>query len=67
MRRTLFLAVPLAMLGLTMAGCSTEPTAGEATPEQLEIVKKNEASDTPPSPLSKKIKADGAAGSFGAQ
>lgn len=67
MRPTLFLAVPLALLGLTMAGCNSEPTAGEATPEQLEIVKKNEPSKTPPSPLTKQIQADGAAGSFGAQ
>jgi hypothetical protein len=70
MRRTLALAsAPLALfVAMLAAGCGAdEPTAGGPTPEQLEIVKKNEPSQAPLSPQAKRIRADAAANSFGAQ
>jgi hypothetical protein len=65
MRRTL----ALAMIGATLAaGCGgDETTAGGPTPEQLEIVRKNEPSQAPPSPQAKRIRADAAASSLGAR
>jgi hypothetical protein len=68
MRRNLIRMGFAAMVGVTLAGCGgDEPTAGEATAEQLDIIKKNEPSNAPPSPMTKNIRADGAVNSLGAQ